>query len=449
MLKKKLALVLAMAMAASLALSGCGNPHASDAGSSSGSGSGGTSTAAPSGGSGESAVLATGGSTGTYYGVGSGMCTVLNPIIGDVLNMTATSTGASKENVQGITDGKYQLAILQSDVLTYAHNGEDMFEEPETDALWVAGLYNETVQITARGGITDVSELAGKTVCVGVALFTIMKRRELNPTVTEFWVHAPLIAKKAKAGQFVIVRAKEDSERIPLTIAGFDPEAGTVSIIFQVVGAGTMELNTLREGDAVHDFVGPLGKATEIEGLKNACVVGGGVGCAIALPVAQALHAQGTRVTGIVGFRSKDLVILEDEFRACCDDFIIVTDDGSYGQKGVVTAPLEEKIQAGANFDEVIAIGPLVMMKFVVRTTKPHNIKTVVSMNPIMVDGTGMCGGCRLTVGGKTRFACVDGPDFDGFEVDFDEAMHRGTMYKPFEAHARDAECNLLKQEVQ
>ena len=280
-------------------------------------------------------------------------------------------------------------------------------------------------------------------------MFTIIKRRELNPTVTEVWIHAPLIAKKAKAGQFIIVRAKEDSERIPLTIAGFDPEAGTVSIIFQVVGAGTMELNTLKEGEAVHDFVGPLGKATEIEGLKNVCVVGGGVGCAIALPVAQALHAQGTKVTGIVGFRNKDLVILEEEFRACCDEFIIMTDDGSYGEKGVVTAPLEQKIVEGANFDEVIAIGPLIMMKFVVKTTKPHNVKTVVSMNPIMVDGTGMCGGCRLTVGGKTKFACVDGPDFDGFEVDFDEAMHRGTMYKPFEAHARDAQCNLLKQEVQ
>ena len=280
-------------------------------------------------------------------------------------------------------------------------------------------------------------------------MFTIMKRRELNPTVTELWIKAPLIAKKAKAGQFIIVRAKEDSERIPLTIAGFDREAGTVSIIFQVVGAGTMQLNALKEGEAVHDFVGPLGKATEIEGLKNVCVVGGGVGCAIALPIAQALHAQGTKVTGIVGFRNKDLVILEDEFRACCDEFIIMTDDGSYGDKGVVTAPLEQKIVDGANFDEVITIGPLIMMKFVVKTTKPHNVKTVVSMNPIMVDGTGMCGGCRLTVGGKTKFACVDGPDFDGFEVDFDEAMHRGTMYKPFEAHAREAECNLLKQEVQ
>ena len=280
-------------------------------------------------------------------------------------------------------------------------------------------------------------------------MFTIMKRRELNPTVTELWIKAPLIAKKAKAGQFIIVRAKEDSERIPLTIAGFDREAGTVSIIFQVVGAGTMQLNALKEGEAVHDFVGPLGKATEIEGLKNVCVVGGGVGCAIALPIAQALHAQGTKVTGIVGFRNKDLVILEDEFRACCDEFIIMTDDGSYGDKGVVTAPLEQKIVDGANFDEVITIGPLIMMKFVVKTTKPHNVKTVVSMNPIMVDGTGMCGGCRLTVGGQTKFACVDGPDFDGFGVDFDEAMHRGTMYKPFEAHAREAECNLLKQEVQ
>ena len=280
-------------------------------------------------------------------------------------------------------------------------------------------------------------------------MFTIVKRRKLNPTVTELCIHAPLIAKKAKAGQFIIVRAKEDSERISLTIAGFDREAGTVSIIFQVVGAGTMQLNSLKEGEAVHDFVGPLGKATEIEGLKNVCVVGGGVGCAIALPVAQALHEQGTKVTGIVGFRNKDLVILEDEFRACCDDFIIMTDDGSYGEKGVVTAPLEQRIVDGANFDEVITIGPLIMMKFVVKTTKPHNVKTVVSMNPIMVDGTGMCGGCRLTVGGQTKFACVDGPDFDGFEVDFDEAMHRGTMYKPFEAHAREAECNLLKQEVQ
>lgn len=267
-------------------------------------------------------------------------------------------------------------------------------------------------------------------------MFTIIKRRELNPTVTELWIHAPLIAKKAKAGQFIIVRAKEDSERIPLTIAGFDPEAGTVSIIFQVVGAGTMELNTLKEGEAVHDFVGPLGKATEIEGLKNVCVVGGGVGCAIALPVAQALHAQGTKVTGIVGFRNKDLVILEDEFRACCDEFIIMTDDGSYGEKGVVTAPLEQKIVDGANFDEVIAIGPLIMMKFVCLTTKEYDQKTVVSMNPIMVDGTGMCGACRLVVGDEVKFACVDGPEFDGHLVDFDQAMRRQAQYKTEEGRA-------------
>ena len=280
-------------------------------------------------------------------------------------------------------------------------------------------------------------------------MFKIVKKRELNPTVTEMVIEAPLIAKKAKAGQFIIIRAKEDSERIPLTIAHYDAAAGTVAIIFQIVGAGTMQLNSLKEGEYVHDFVGTLGKATEIEGLKNVCVVGGGVGCAIALPVAQALKAQGTKVTGIIGFRNKDLVILEDEFRACCDELIIMSDDGSYGQKGVVTMPLEEKIKAGANFDEVITIGPLIMMKFVVKTTKPYNVKTVVSMNPIMVDGTGMCGGCRLTVGGKTKFACVDGPDFDGFEVDFDEAMHRGTMYRDFEAHAREAECNLLKKEVE
>ena len=280
-------------------------------------------------------------------------------------------------------------------------------------------------------------------------MYKITEKVALNPTVTKMVIEAPLIAKKAKPGQFIIVRPFEDSERIPLTVAGYDREAGTVEIIFQIVGGTTMELNSLNVGDSVHDFVGPLGRATEVEGLKNVCVVGGGVGCAIALPIAQALHEQGTKVTGIVGFRNKDLVILEDEFRACCDEFIIMTDDGSYGEKGVVTAPLEKKIVEGANFDEVITIGPLIMMKFVVKTTKPHNVKTVVSMNPIMVDGTGMCGGCRLTVGGQTKFACVDGPDFDGFEVDFDEAMHRGTMYKPFEAHAREAECNLLKQEVQ
>ena len=280
-------------------------------------------------------------------------------------------------------------------------------------------------------------------------MFKIVKKRSLNPTVSEMSIEAPLIAKKAKPGQFIILRAKEDSERIPLTIAGTDAAAGTVDIIYQIVGAGTMQLNSLNQGDSLHDFVGPLGKPTEIEGLKNVCVVGGGVGCAIALPVARALHAAGAKVTGIVGFRNKDLVILEDEFRACCDELILMTDDGSYGDKGVVTAPLEKCIQDGANFDEVITIGPLIMMKFVVAVTKKYNVKTVVSMNPIMIDGTGMCGGCRLTVGGQTKFACVDGPDFDGFEVDFDEAMHRGTMYREFESHAREAECNLLKKEVE
>ena len=264
-------------------------------------------------------------------------------------------------------------------------------------------------------------------------MFTIIKRRELNPTVTELCIHAPLIAKKAKAGQFIIVRAKEDSERIPLTIAGFDREAGIVSIIFQV------------EGEAVHDFVGPLGKATEIEGLKNVCVVGGGVGCAIALPIARELHEQGCVVHSVVGFRSKDLLILEDEFKACSDELRVMTDDGSYGTKGVVTAALDELVAAGNQYDLVITIGPLIMMKFVVKTCQKHGLKSIVSMNPIMIDGTGMCGGCRLTVGGETKFACVDGPDFDGDLVDFDEAMARGTMYRPFEAKAREKACNLFK----
>ena len=273
-------------------------------------------------------------------------------------------------------------------------------------------------------------------------MFTIIKRRELNPTVTELCIHAPLIAKKAKAGQFIIVRAKEDSERIPLTIAGFDREAGTVSIIFQVVGAGTMQLNSLKEGEAVHDFVGPLGKATEIEGLKNVCVVGGGVGCAIALPIAQALHEQGTKVTGIVGFRNKDLVILEDEFKAAADRLILMTDDGTYGRHGLVTQPLQELLEAGETFDEVLAIGPVPMMKFVCRTTQPFGVHTMVSLNPIMVDGTGMCGGCRVNVGGEIKFACVDGPDFDGHKVNFDELMKRNGTNREQEQH--DSEhCRL------
>ena len=277
-------------------------------------------------------------------------------------------------------------------------------------------------------------------------MFKIVKRRELNPTVTELAIEAPLIAKKAKAGQFIIVRAGEDSARIPLTIAGTDPEAGTVTIIFQVVGGGTLELNALAEGECVHDFVGPLGKATEIEGLKNVCVVGGGVGCAIALPVTKKLHQQGAEVHAIVGFRNKDLVILEDEFKANSTKMVMMTDDGSYGEKGLVTAALERLIQEGNQYDEVIAIGPLVMMKFVCAVTKKYGIKTVVSMNPIMIDGTGMCGGCRLTVGGKTKFACVDGPEFDGHEIDFDEAMARGSTYRDYERHAYEETCNLFKE---
>jgi ferredoxin--NADP+ reductase len=277
-------------------------------------------------------------------------------------------------------------------------------------------------------------------------MYKIVKKKELNPTVTFMSVEAPLVAKKAKAGQFIIFRAKEDSERIPLTIAGYDREKGTVDIIFQIVGAGTEILNSLNEGDFIHDFVGPLGKATEIEGLKKVAVVGGGVGCAIAYPIAKALHEQGAEVTSIVGFRSEDLIILKDEFEAVSSKYILMTDDGSAGEKGLVTTPLDELLKSGEEFDEVIAIGPLIMMKFVVATTKKYDVKTVVSMNPIMVDGTGMCGGCRLTVGGETKFACVDGPDFDGFLVDFDEAMSRGAVYKPFEQKAREETCNLLKQ---
>ena len=276
----------------------------------------------------------------------------------------------------------------------------------------------------------------------------IVNKEILNPTVTKMDIYSPYIAKKAEPGEFIILRVSEEGERIPLTIAGYDREKGTVTIIFQIVGGTTMLLNLLNVGDCVHDFVGPLGKATETEGLKKVAVVGGGVGCAIAFPIAKKLHELGCEVHSIVGFRNKDLVILEDEFRAVSDKMFLMTDDGSHGQKGVVTAPLKELIESGENYDEVIAIGPLIMMKFVVATTKPHNVKTVVSMNPIMIDGTGMCGGCRLTVGGKTKFACVDGPDFDGFEVDFDEAMSRGRSYAEFEAHAREEACNLFRKEI-
>ena len=277
----------------------------------------------------------------------------------------------------------------------------------------------------------------------------VRKKEGLNETVSKMVLEAPMIAKKAQPGQFVIVRAKEESERIPLTIADYDRKEGTVTIIYQIVGAGTMELDTVREGEYVQDLVGPLGKASETEGLQKVAVVGGGVGCAIAYPLAKKLHGPGAEVHSVVGFRSRDLVILEEEFCAVSDQLCMMTDDGSYGQKGLVTQALEELILAGNEYDEVIAIGPLAMMKFVSLLTKKYGIKTVVSMNPIMIDGTGMCGGCRLTVGGQTKFACVDGPDFDGHEVDFDEAMHRGAMYREFEAHAREAACRLYQKEVQ
>ena len=277
----------------------------------------------------------------------------------------------------------------------------------------------------------------------------VKRKEKLNENVGKMVLEAGLIAKKAQPGQFVIVRAKEDSERIPLTIADYDREEGTVTIIYQIVGAGTMELDTVQEGESVQDLVGPLGKASETEGLKKVAVVGGGVGCAIAYPLAKKLHSQGADVHSVVGFRNKGLVILEKEFEAVSDKLCMMTDDGSYGQKGLVTQALEELILAGNEYDEVIAIGPLPMMKFVCLLTKKYGIKTIVSMNPIMIDGTGMCGGCRLTVGGQTKFACVDGPDFDGHEVDFDEAMHRGTMYKEFEAHAREDACRLYQKEVQ
>lgn len=279
--------------------------------------------------------------------------------------------------------------------------------------------------------------------------YRIVKKKPLNPTVTEMDVEAPFVARKAEAGQFIILRVDKNGERIPLTVAGYDRDAGTVKIIFQIVGATTKKLNELNEGDCICDFVGPLGKPTKTDGLKKVCVVGGGVGCAIALPVAKKLHDMGCEVHSIIGFRNKDLLILEDEFKKTSSKLVVMTDDGSYGRQGVVTVPLKEAIENGEKYDEVIAIGPLIMMKFVVAVTKEYGVKTTVSMNPIMIDGTGMCGGCRLTVGGKTKFACVDGPDFDGFEVDFDEAMERGSMYKDFERHAYEETCNLFKKEVE
>ena len=280
-------------------------------------------------------------------------------------------------------------------------------------------------------------------------MYKITEKVALNPTVTKMVIEAPLIAKKAKPGQFIIVRPFEDSERIPLTVAGYDREKGTVDIIFQIVGGTTMELNSLNAGDSVHDFVGPLGRATETEGLKKVCVVGGGVGCAIAYPVLKKFHDCGAEVHAVVGFKNKDLVILEDKFRAASSVLKLMTDDGSYGEKGLVTDALKELIDAGNQYDEIFAIGPAIMMKFVSKTTEPYGIPTTVSMSPIMVDGTGMCGGCRLTVGGETKFACVDGPDFDGHKVDWDESLKRGKMYFDWERHKYEETCNLFSKEVQ
>ena len=278
-------------------------------------------------------------------------------------------------------------------------------------------------------------------------MYRIVYKKPLNPTVTLMDIEAPLVAAKAQPGQFIILRVDDDGERIPLTIAGYDRDKGTVRIIYQIVGATTKKLDQKAEGEYLQDFVGPLGRPTELDGLKKVCIVGGGVGCAIALPIAQALHAMGCEVTSIIGFRSKDLLILEDEFRAASKQLYVMTDDGSYGEKGNVCVPLQRMFDGGERFDKVITIGPLIMMKFVVAATKPTGIPCVVSMNPIMIDGTGMCGGCRLTVGGKTKFACVDGPDFDGYEIDFDSAMERGTMYRDFERHAYEETCNLIKAE--
>ena len=280
-------------------------------------------------------------------------------------------------------------------------------------------------------------------------MYRIASKTPLNPTVTQMEIEAPLVARKARPGQFIILRVDDDGERIPLTVAGTDPDAGTVKIIFQIVGATTERLNAKAAGESIQDFVGPLGRATETQGRKRVCIVGGGVGCAIAMPVAEEFHRLGASVTSIIGFRSKDLVILEKEFTACSDSLTVMTDDGSYGRHGNVTAPLKELLDAGERFDEIIAIGPLIMMKFVTLTAKPYGVPVTVSMNPIMIDGTGMCGGCRVSLvqDGKrvTKFACVDGPDFNGYEIDFDEAMSRSRTYFEYERHAHTAVCNLFK----
>ena len=278
-------------------------------------------------------------------------------------------------------------------------------------------------------------------------MFKIVEKRELNKTVVLMEIDAPLVAKKAEPGQFIILRTDENGERIPLTVADFDRVRGTVTIIFQIVGATTKKLSVMEKGDCLHDFVGPLGKATHTEGLKKVAVVGGGVGCAIAYPVAKKLHEQGCEVHAICGFRNKDLVILEDEFKNASAKYVLVSDDGSAGKKGLVTDALKELVEGGEQYDEVITIGPLIMMKFVCQLTKEYGIKTVASMNPVMIDGTGLCGGCRLSVGGKTVFACVDGPEFDGHLIDFDEAMARSNAYGEFERHKYEQACNLLNKE--
>ena len=274
----------------------------------------------------------------------------------------------------------------------------------------------------------------------------ILKKEVLNPTVTRMVVDAPLVARKAEPGQFIILRVSENGERIPLTVADYDREKGTITIIFQVVGATTEKLNHLGEGDMIHDFVGPLGRATHTEGLRRVAVVGGGVGCAIAYPVTKKLFEQGTEVDAITGFRSKDLVILENEFAAHSSHLFRVSDDGSWGDKGLVTDVLRRQLESGVVYDEVITIGPLIMMKFVAALTREFGVKTIASMNPIMIDGTGMCGGCRLSVGGKMRFACVDGPEFDAHEIDFDEAMARNATYRDFERKAHEEACHLFAE---
>jgi 2-polyprenylphenol hydroxylase and related flavodoxin oxidoreductases len=282
-------------------------------------------------------------------------------------------------------------------------------------------------------------------------MYRIVRKKSLNPTVTQMEIEAPLVAAKAKPGQFIILRVDEDGERIPLTVAGVNREEGTVKVIFQVVGATTERMNHKEEGEYLQDFAGPLGKPTETEGIRKVCIVGGGVGCAIAMPVAQEFHRLGAEVTSIIGFRNKDLVILEDEFAECSDRLIVMTDDGSYARHGNVTVPLKEMLEAGEKFDMIITIGPLIMMKFVTLTAKPFGVPVTVSMNPIMIDGTGMCGGCRITLvkedgTRETKFACVDGPDFNGYEIDFDEAMSRGRMYMWFERHAYEETCNLFRK---